>query len=117
MIAQYLNFYPRCQWLTCVYITNVLWPFGMLILDLFSGFWQRCQWLTLCSVYDLNECFLPVLCVLECINECISVFYTIYDIFCYLFAFILQTYFGPLTRSSWTFPMAVDRFVSGLFYV
>ena len=91
-------------------LTCSSWTFSM-------AFWQRCQWLTLCSVYALNVCSVQVSCVLELMDWCLSVFYTIYNIFCYVLSFILQIYFSPLTCSSWTFSMAFDSVVSGLLYV
>ena len=99
-----------------VYITNILWPFGTFILDLFNGFDSIVSGL-LCVLFIKWNCVFCKFCVLECINECLSVFYTSYNIFRYVLAFIFQMYFSILTRSSWNFSMAFDSVVSGWFYV
>jgi len=96
------------------YYMNVLWSFDTVVLDLFNASSQRCQCLIFCLKYDLNQHFLVDSCVLESINRYLDTFRVIFGRFCSLLRLILQTYFDPLTRSSWTISKAVDSVVNGL---
>ncbi len=63
--------------------------------------------------YDLNQHFLVDLCVLESIDRYLDTFRVIFGRFRSLLRLILQTYFDPLTHSSWTFSMTLVSVVKG----